>query len=115
MPDGVTPALVDTPYRSVARPRHYVRCTPWKTSVPPALSLQYPAQSRTLYLDDLQEFEESDITGTEGVCDVIEESMDTEMARQVHVMLMITNDWEKLWLDALVKEQDCEAVRQVKE
>ena len=60
------------------------------------------------------EFEESDITDTKGICDVVEESTDTEMARQAHPTLMITTDREKLWLDALIKEQDCamaEAVR----
>ena len=63
------------------------------------------------------EFEESDITDTEGLHKVIEESTDTEMAWQTHT-LMITSDREKVWLEALVKEQDRainEAVRQVQE
>ena len=64
------------------------------------------------------EFEESDITDTEGLRKVIEESMDTEMAWQTHTTLMITSDREKVWLKALIKEQDRtinEAVRQVQE
>ena len=64
------------------------------------------------------EFEESDITDTEGFCDVVEESTDTEMAWQTHTTLMITSDREKVWLEALIKEQDramTEAVRQVQE
>ena len=64
------------------------------------------------------EFEESDITDTEGLCEVVEESMDTEMAWQTHTTLMITSDREKVWLKALIKEQDHavnEAVRQVQE
>ena len=64
------------------------------------------------------EFEESDITDTEGLCEVVEESIDTEMVRQTHTTLMITSDREKVWLKALVKEQDRavnEAVRQVQE
>ena len=63
------------------------------------------------------EFEESDITNTEGLREVIEESTDMEMARQTHT-LMITSDREKVQLEALVKEQDCaidKAVRQVQE
>ena len=63
------------------------------------------------------EFEESNITDTEGLCKVIEESTDTEMARQTHT-LMITSDREKVQLEALIKEQDCavdEAVKQVQE
>ena len=63
------------------------------------------------------EFEESNITNTEGLHEVIEESTDTEMVWQTHT-LMITSDREKVWLEALVKEQDCainEAVRQVQE
>ena len=63
------------------------------------------------------EFEESDITDTEGLCKVIEESTDMEMAWQTHT-LMITSDREKVRLEALVKEQDRaidEAVRQVQE
>ena len=61
------------------------------------------------------EFEESNITDTEGLHKVIEESTDTEMAQQTHT-LMITSDREKVRLEALVKEQDRavdEAVRQV--
>ena len=64
------------------------------------------------------EFEESDITDTEGLCKVIEESTDTEMAQQTHTTLMITSDREKVRLEALVKKQDHtvnEAVRQVQE
>ena len=37
------------------------------------------------------EFEESDITNTEGLCEVIEESTDMEMAWQTHT-LIITSD-----------------------
>ena len=66
------------------------------TSVDPVTS-GWPAAS---------EFEESDITNTEGLCKVIEESMDTEMPWQTHSTLMITNDREKVQLEALVKEQD---------
>ena len=64
------------------------------------------------------EFEESNITDTEGLREVVEESTDTEMAWQTHTTLMITSDREKVRLEALVKEQDCavnEAVRQVQE
>ena len=64
------------------------------------------------------EFEESNITDTKGLRKVIEESTDTEIARQTHTTLMITSDREKVWLKALVKEQDRavdEAVRQVQE
>ena len=64
------------------------------------------------------EFEESDITDTEGLCKVVEESTDTEMVCQTHTTLMITSDREKVPLKALVKEQDHainEAVRQVQE
>ena len=64
------------------------------------------------------EFEESDITDTESLREVIEESTDTEMARKTHTTLMITSDREKVWLEALIKEQDHtinEAVRQVQE
>ena len=63
------------------------------------------------------EFEESDITDTEGLREVMEESTDMEMAWQTHT-LMITSDREKVRLEALVREQDCaidEAVRQVQE
>ena len=63
------------------------------------------------------EFEESDITDTEGLHEVIEESTDMEMVWQTHT-LMITSDREKVRLEALVKEQDHainEAVRQVQE
>ena len=63
------------------------------------------------------EFEESHITNTEGLHEVIEESMDTEMAQQTHT-LMITSEREKVWLKALIKEQDRamnEAVKQVQE
>ena len=62
------------------------------------------------------EFEESDVTDTEGLHDVVEESTDTEMVWQAHTTLMITSDREKVWLEALIKEQDRtvnEAVRQV--
>ena len=61
------------------------------------------------------EFEESNITNTEGLHEVIEESMDMEMAQQTHT-LMITSNQEKVRLEALIKEQDRavnEAVRQV--
>ena len=51
------------------------------------------------------EFEESDIADTEGLCKVIEESMDMEMVWQTHT-LMITSDREKVQLEALIKEQD---------
>ena len=64
------------------------------------------------------EFEESNITDTEGLHKVIEESTDMEMAQQTHNTLMITSDREKVQLEALIKEQDCamnEAVRQVQE
>ena len=64
------------------------------------------------------EFEESDITDTEGLCDIVEESTDMEMVRQTQTTLMITSDREKVWLEALVKEQDCamnETVRQIQE
>ena len=64
------------------------------------------------------EFEESDITDTEGLCKVVEESMDTETVQQTHSTLMITSNREKVQLKALVKEQDHainEAVRQVQE
>ena len=64
------------------------------------------------------EFEESNITDTEGICDMVEESTDTEMARQTHTTLMITSDREKVQLEALVKEQDhavTKAVRQIQE
>ena len=64
------------------------------------------------------QFEESDITDTEGCREVVEESMDTEMGWQTHTTLMITSDREKVRLEALVKEQDHavnEAVRQVQE
>ena len=63
------------------------------------------------------EFEESDITDTEGLCKVTEESTDKEMVWQTHT-LMITSDREKVQLEALIKEQDCaidKAVRQVQE
>ena len=63
------------------------------------------------------EFEESDITNTEGFREVIEESTDMEMAQQTHTLL-ITSDREKVQLEALIKEQDRaidEAVRQVQE
>ena len=63
------------------------------------------------------EFEESNITDTKGLCEVIEESTDMEMAWQTHT-LMITSDREKVWLKALIKEQDHalnEAMRQVQE
>ena len=64
------------------------------------------------------EFEESDITNTEGLCKVVEESTDIEMAWQTHTTLMITSNREKVRLEALIKEQDHavnEAVRQVQE
>ena len=64
------------------------------------------------------EFEESNITNTEGLCDVVKESTETEMVQQTHTTLMITSDREKVRLEALVKEQDCamnKAVRQVQE
>ena len=52
------------------------------------------------------EFEESDITDTEGLREVIEESTDMEMVRQTRTILMITSNREKVWLEALIKEQD---------
>ena len=64
------------------------------------------------------EFEESDIPDTESLHEVVEKSTDTEMAQQTHTTLMITSDREKIWLEALIKEQDRalnEAVRQVQE
>ena len=75
------------------------------TSADPATS-GWPASS---------EFEESDLTDMEGLREVIEESTDTEMAWQT---LMITSDREKVWLEALIREQDHavdEAIRQVQE
>ena len=63
------------------------------------------------------EFEESDITDTEGLREVTEESTDREIAWQTHT-LMITSNREKVQLEALVKEQDPaidKAVRQVQE
>ena len=62
------------------------------------------------------EFKESDITDTEGLHKVIEESTDMEMVQHSHNTLMITSDREKVRLKALIKEQDHavnEAVRQV--
>ena len=62
------------------------------------------------------EFEESNITDTEGPHDMVEQSTDTEMVQQTHTTLMITSNREKVWLEALVKEQDHAmnvAVRQV--
>ena len=53
------------------------------------------------------ELEESDITDTKGVRDVVEESSDMEMVQQTHTTLMITSNGEKVWLEALIKEQDC--------
>ena len=41
------------------------------------------------------EFEESDITDTEGLRQVIEESTNMEMAQQTHTTLMITSDKER--------------------
>ena len=49
---------------------------------------------------------------------MVEESTDMEMAQQTHTTLMITSNREKVWLEALIKEQDravSEAVRQVQE
>ena len=63
------------------------------------------------------ELEESDITNTEGFCEVMEESMDMEMVWQTHT-LMITSDRKKVRLETLIKEQDCavdEDLRQVQE
>ena len=63
------------------------------------------------------EFEESDITNTEGLHEVTEESTDMEMVWQTHT-LMITSDREKVLLEALIKDQYCaidEPVRQVQE
>ena len=81
--------------------------TAMTTSADPVTSRQ-PAGS---------EFEESDITDTEGLHEVIEESTDMEMVWQAHT-LMITSNREKVRLEALVKDQDHavnEAVRQVQE
>ena len=52
------------------------------------------------------EFEESDITDMEAVCNTTEESTDTEMAWHASTTLMISSDREKIWLEALTKEQD---------
>ena len=63
------------------------------------------------------EFKESNLTDTEGLREVIEESTDTEMAWQTHT-LMITSNREKVRLEALIREQDHaidEVVRQVQE
>ena len=63
------------------------------------------------------EFEESNITNTKGLHEVIEESTDMEIVWQTHT-LMITSKREKVQLEALVKEQDHavdKAVRQVQE
>ena len=68
--------------------------TAMTTSADPVTS-RWPAGS---------EFEESNITDTKGLCEVVEESTDTEMARQTHNTLMITSDREKVRLEALVKE-----------
>ena len=59
--------------------------TSMTTSADPVTS-RWPAGS---------EFEESDITDTEGLREVMEESTDTEMAWQTHT-LMITSDREKV-------------------
>ena len=64
------------------------------------------------------EFEDRDITDTEGLCDIFEESTDTEMACCTHTTLMITSNREKVKLEALIREQDLavnEAIRQVQE
>ena len=64
------------------------------------------------------EFEDSDITDTEGLCDIFEESTDTKMACFTHTTLMITSNREKVRLEALIREQDLtvnEAIRQVQE
>ena len=53
------------------------------------------------------EFEEGDITDTEGLRKVVEESTDTEMVQQSHTTQHITSDREKVRLEALIKEQDC--------
>ena len=52
------------------------------------------------------EFEESNITDIEAVRDTTEESTDTEMAQHAGATLMISTDREKIWLEALAKEQD---------
>ena len=81
--------------------------TAMTTSADPVTS-RWPAGS---------EFEGSNITDTEGPREVIEESMNMEMAQQTHT-LMITSNRENVRLEALVKEQDRavdEAVRQVQE
>ena len=52
------------------------------------------------------EFEESDIRDMEAICDTAEESTDTEMAWHAGATLMISSDREKIWLEALTKEQD---------
>ena len=81
--------------------------TAMTTSADPVTS-RWPAGS---------ELEESNITNTEGLREVIEESMDTEMVQQTHT-LMITSNRENVQLEALVKEQDHaidEAMRQVQE
>ena len=52
------------------------------------------------------EFDESDITDTEGIRDTVEESTDTEMAWHAGATLMISTDREKIQLEALAREQD---------
>ena len=74
----------------------------------------YPVTSRW---PTSSEFEESDLTNTEGLHEVIEESTDTEMVQQTHT-LMITSNREKVRLEALIREQDHtidEVIRQVHE
>ena len=64
------------------------------------------------------EFEDSNITDTEGLHDIFKESTDTEMACCTHTTLMITSDREKVRLEALIREQDLsinEAIQQVQE
>ena len=57
------------------------------------------------------EFEESNITDTEAIHDTAEESTDTEMAQHAGTTLMISSNREKIWLEALAKEQDCAVSR----
>ena len=73
-----------------------------------------PEESHVVGWEAGSELKESDIMDTKGIHNVIEESMDTKMVWQMHTTLMITTDRKKLWLDALIKEQD-HAVRQVQE
>ena len=61
------------------------------------------------------EFEESDITDTEGIHDATEESTDTEMAQHTSDTLMINTDREKIRLEDLAREQDHAMARALKQ